>query len=129
LKNFDESDIQFILENENKMRMIDIAKELKCSCNDVYVCYTALIRNGTFYRYMRGKFCDRLLSALKKVSNYSNLPKQSKEGLEKMSNEEINVLINLHIEELEKGIMPNKVQSKRLVKALKNLLGQNENMQ
>lgn len=36
-----------------------------------------------------------------------------------MTNEEINVLINLHIEELEKGIQPTEIQRKRLIKALK----------
>lgn len=36
-----------------------------------------------------------------------------------MTNEEINVLINLHIEELEKGIQPTEVQRIRLIKALK----------
>lgn len=36
-----------------------------------------------------------------------------------MTNEEINVLINLHIEELEKGIQPTETQRKRLIKALK----------
>lgn len=36
-----------------------------------------------------------------------------------MTNEEINVLINLHIEELEKGIQPTEVQKKRIIKALK----------
>ena len=36
-----------------------------------------------------------------------------------MTNEEINVLINLHIEELEKNIEPSETQKTRLVKALK----------
>ncbi len=36
-----------------------------------------------------------------------------------MTNEEINVLINLHIEELEKNIQPTEVQRARLIKALK----------
>lgn len=38
-----------------------------------------------------------------------------------MTNEEINVLINIHIEELEKGINPSEVQRNRLVKALKQV--------
>lgn len=38
-----------------------------------------------------------------------------------MTNEEINVLINLHIEELEKGIQSTEVQKKRIIKALKEV--------
>lgn len=38
-----------------------------------------------------------------------------------MTNEEINVLINLHIEELEKGIQPTEVQKKRIIEALKEV--------
>lgn len=37
----------------------------------------------------------------------------------KMTNEEINVLINLHIDELENDIMPHGDQKKRLIDALK----------
>lgn len=36
-----------------------------------------------------------------------------------MTNEEINILINLHIEELEKGEQPTEIQKERLIKALK----------
>lgn len=38
-----------------------------------------------------------------------------------MTNEEINILINLHIEELENGIEPTEVQKQRLIKALKQV--------
>lgn len=36
-----------------------------------------------------------------------------------MTNEEINILINLHIEQLEQNIIPSEVQKTRLIKALK----------
>lgn len=36
-----------------------------------------------------------------------------------MSNEEINVLINLHINELEKDIQPTETQKQRVIEALK----------
>lgn len=36
-----------------------------------------------------------------------------------MTNEEINVLINMHIEELENDVKPTEVQRARLIKALK----------
>lgn len=36
-----------------------------------------------------------------------------------MTNEEINVLINLHIEELEQEVMPSQTQRHRLIEALK----------
>lgn len=36
-----------------------------------------------------------------------------------MSNEEINVLINLHIEQLENNVEPTEIQKTRLIKALK----------
>ena len=38
-----------------------------------------------------------------------------------MTNEEINVLINLHIEELEHGVMPTEAQRNRLIKALEQV--------
>lgn len=38
-----------------------------------------------------------------------------------MTNEEINVLINLHIEELENNIQPTEVQRTRLIKALREV--------
>ena len=37
-----------------------------------------------------------------------------------MSNEEINVLINLHINELENDLQPTKEQKERVIKALKH---------
>lgn len=45
---------------------------------------------------------------------YKELKEQSK-----MTNEEINVLINLHIDELEHGIEPTEIQKKRIIKALR----------
>ena len=39
-----------------------------------------------------------------------------------MTNEEINVLINLHIEESEDNIQPTETQRVRLIKALKKIL-------
>ena len=38
-----------------------------------------------------------------------------------MTNEEINVLINLHIEELENDITPSNTQRARLIEALKEI--------
>lgn len=38
-----------------------------------------------------------------------------------MTNEEINVLINMHIEELENDVKPTETQRKRIIKALKQV--------
>lgn len=120
---------QYILEHENKDSLQDIALHLNCSWKKIYIYYSRMIKTGEFQEYMRGKFCERVKNVLNKVKFWSKLPAHTKEELTKMSNEELNFLINQHIEELEQGILPTKEQSTRIIKALKMLQAQNDNLE
>jgi hypothetical protein len=104
MRKFTEEERKYILENESKMSLQALAKVFNCRWEEVYDAYSLTFELGEYRQHMFKKYCESLHNKLAIVGEFEiekDKPKiQTTDDLQSMTIEQIDQLIDNHIESL-----------------------------